>query len=1379
NTGGGNVTLAANGDTVDDDLILQANVEAVGGTGNITLQAGDSIDLQGLNSVLAAGAGNITLQAGTNFNHGNITTGLTNGTNAGSIRMVGGTTIGSGAGLVTLEAPGDIALSIVTADVDSADAIGNLVITADFDGVETGLSNSMGAISDNLTGDAANLIGIDATLSAATGIGHTDDLQTALVTVTATNTTSGKIQLNEVGGALSLTQVTNEDADIVISTVDGDLTAAGAITVVTGSGDIRLSANDFDDSGNGTLTIQAAVTTPDGAIELTSAAHDVKLDAAAAVGTTTGKVTVTAASGPDDGKIVMADGATISGDLVELTAQGDITLGSVSATSSSDTAVVISAQNGGGIIDADNSTGPDITATNGRLVITADNGIGDADALEISVKSLDLQVLQPLSSGKVQITADQSLDVVQAVQSGTGLMDLTVNGTLTILTTASATPNVSTTSGALNLTATGVNGRIVVNGDVATTTGPIDLNAAQDVDVSGTVTSTGGAINIESGTGTDVSGTVSTGTGKVDISTTTSFVLQDGGKISTTGAAGIITIGAGTTATVDGNIQSGDAAINVTSQDQLSLGSTGSISTAAGAIHLQSAIDTVALDASVTSTDGLIDIQAGQDITLGAMDVIHSDNDAVTLDANNDILINGEVSSIGAKVTLLAMEDIEVTSTGVVETDSGEISLETTNGDIAVDGRVETQSDKIDINAGQDVTQASTGSVLSDSGEVVITAGRDVKLSGTNETTSGPMDITAANDLTLTSTGKIATDSATIDLTATTGTIELQQSVSSTSAAITLDAGTDVVMTSNGSVGTSAQIDVDAGNDITMSDGATIISSGKEVILTAVGDITVGRISGTPQVSITSTSGAIIDGGDTGGADLTAAQLLLRAATGIGSTNALETNTVLIAASNSTSGSIQVSNNTGLNDTLVIGEVPIPEGGTLKGITNNGTGTGGISVTNAGALTVNSRITDLNSGGITLVTTGVDNDLTINAAVQASNDQFSGGEVQLTTTGDLVIVDTGEVDDVRGRTVTGNATGNVVFDETSGVKIRSSTGAVVSPTPLLLNVVTPQVSGEGVATVTFDFGHVGAENFYVIVLWDPAFFDRTGLSPAILDGQPIFGIFNSNGIPPATTADFPPEFLAAFQTLVARANAVGPVPPGAVIDGYDQFALAKMFMEEFAGQGSFSTTHTYLANPSKSVPYNPAEEIPITVLLLDDGNITLTSGGTDLGQADETSLAEVPGSGLQGASFVFDLSIEVPQLEAPRSSTVESATITTTTLVERQDTEETQALIDSDSYSEQRTVILEKIAPDGSPARLPNGELLRREYFGSEGQDLLDDLPDLFDRLKEGHWRIYLKQGADAQPQLLRDIELRDGKPAGDDAGTQDRPPTSETEAAP
>ena len=222
-----------------------------------------------------------------------------------------------------------------------------------------------------------------------------------------------------------------------------------------------------------------------------------------------------------------------------------------------------------------------------------------------------------------------------------------------------------------------------------------------------------------------------------------------------------------------------------------------------------------------------------------------------------------------------------------------------------------------------------------------------------------------------------------------------------------------------------------------------------------------------------------------------------------------------------------------------------------------------------------------------------------------------------------------------------------------------------------------------------------------------------------------------------------------------------------------------MFLEGFAGLSSFMTTHTYLANPSKSVPYNPAESIPITVWLLDDGNITFTSGGKDLGQTQQTSLAGVPGDGLQSATFVFDLSIDVPQLEAPRASTVDTSDTATTTLVEQQDTEETQVLIDSDSYSEQRIVILEKIAPDGNLARLPNGELLRREYYGSEGQDLLDDLPDLFDRLKEGHWRIYLKQGADAQPQLLRDIELRDGKPAGDDAGTQDRPPTSETQAAP
>ncbi|MCA9080244.1 MAG: hypothetical protein KDA58_06770, partial [Planctomycetaceae bacterium] len=852
----------------------------------------------------------------------------------------------------------------------------------------------------------------------------------------------------------------------------------------------------------------------------------------------------------------------------------------------------------------------------------------------------------------------------------------------------------------------------------------------------------------------------------------TSLELTDTGNIAS--ISGEIDLQAGTTATLNGVVESDSGAVSVTSTGQLQVGATGGVMTESGPIQLESQQNAVVLGASVTSTDGAIEVVAGTDITLAAGERIHSVNDDVTVTAGNDLFVNGEICSETGDVSLSATDNMTVSATGVIDTNSGNVELKTTDGDIELAGSVSTATGTSMINAGNDVNQADTSILSTGTMALEILAAGSIDLAGQTTSTNGPVDITAGDDLTIHSTAVVESDTSTVQLKATSGKADLAGTVTSNADAVSVDAGTDVLLAATASITAPSTVDVTAGGAITMTDGSVIESTLDAVTMSATNDITLGMVTAATQISLTTTNGAIVDGGDTGGVDLSAPELVLRAGTGIGSKNPLETNTLLIAATNSTSGNIKLANDPGNGETLVIGEVTDGQG-TVTGISNQGTGDGGISVTNVGPIDVNSPLIDANEGGITLQALGTDSDLIINAPVQA---ELTGNSpVVLTTTGDLVINDTGEENDVQGSTVTGDAAGDVVFDETSGVKIRSSTGAVVAPTPLLENLLTPQITGEGVATVTFDFGHTGAENFYFIVLWDPRFIDRTGASPAVLDGQPIFGIFNSNS--GATTTDFPSEFLQALNILQARAAAVGPVPANTIIDGYDQFALDKLGLEAFAGPGSFITTHTYLANPNKDVPYDPSADIPITVLMLDDGNITFRSGGQDLGQTQQTSEAGVPGDGLQGAVFYFDLSIDVPPLEAPRVVVSEAVGTSQTQVLDSQSSEETQMLVESETLSEDQIVIIEKIAPDGTLARLPNGDLMRKELRGSEAQQVLSDLPELLERLQEGHWRIYLQQGADAQPQLIRDLELRDGKPAGDDAGTQDRPPTSDVDSMP
>ena len=94
-----------------------------------------------------------------------------------------------------------------------------------------------------------------------------------------------------------------------------------------------------------------------------------------------------------------------------------------------------------------------------------------------------------------------------------------------------------------------------------------------------------------------------------------------------------------------------------------------------------------------------------------------------------------------------------------------------------------------------------------------------------------------------------------------------------------------------------------------------LFRSSGTITLSANGDITVGRLVTTNDtahaVTITSTSGALLDAGDTGGADIVAAGanavVTITTATGIGAAgNALETEITTLVATITGSGNVNI-----------------------------------------------------------------------------------------------------------------------------------------------------------------------------------------------------------------------------------------------------------------------------------------------------------------------------------------------------------------------------------------------------------------------------------------------------------------------------------------
>ncbi|MFC1830203.1 beta strand repeat-containing protein, partial [Thermodesulfobacteriota bacterium] len=219
----------------------------------------------------------------------------------------------------------------------------------------------------------------------------------------------------------------------------------------------------------------------------------------------------------------------------------------------------------------------------------------------------------------------------------------------------------------------------------------------------------------------------------------------------------------------------------------------------------------------------------------------------------------------------------------------------------------------------------------------------------------------------------------------------------------------------------------------------TALGNNRDVALSTLssGNIRVGNVSAANDTIILTSAGAIEELGpaDTA-ADITTLSIALRAATGIGSLGALETSVSLLAAFNSDSGHILISNSVG--GLLTIGTF---DG--LAGITHTGTGNGNIVLHNAGPLAVSNDVINSAGGDITLTSTNDGNEddhLIIDARVIASG---GDGSVFLNAGTDLIVNDstqTPDISTVGAGMIVGIADRDVLIND--GVTIQSANGVI-------------------------------------------------------------------------------------------------------------------------------------------------------------------------------------------------------------------------------------------------------------------------------------------------------------------------------------------------
>ncbi|MBI5599384.1 MAG: hypothetical protein HY890_06565, partial [Deltaproteobacteria bacterium] len=405
--GSGNIELSTYGGVDGDNIYINNVVSST--SGNIIVDASDDV-LQNSN-ITTGGAGWVLVAAGS-------------GTGNGAITMESGTTTTSGTGGIAYTAYTDILLSLL-----NAGATGDVDVTADSDG------NGTGAISDN-NGGGNNINADTATLYAAEGIGSGNALETTIANLTAENTTSGNIQIDNTGDMnIVAPGVSNSGGGDIIITVASDLNINADVTADTG--DIDLLASDSITQATATT-----VSTGGGNVNLQADADD---DGTGGI-TQNGTATITSGNG----NITLTAGTSTGGEDVAITSL-DAGTGDVNVTTFA-----------GAITDNDGIDDTDITADTANLA--AATGIGTAlDAIDTDIAELNATT----TTGGIYVEETDEIHLTNVV-AGAG--DVVITNAMDTMWVS----YVEATTGGVHLTALG--GSILDGSD-----GPgIDIVAADD-----------------------------------------------------------------------------------------------------------------------------------------------------------------------------------------------------------------------------------------------------------------------------------------------------------------------------------------------------------------------------------------------------------------------------------------------------------------------------------------------------------------------------------------------------------------------------------------------------------------------------------------------------------------------------------------------------------------------------------------------------------------------------------------------------------------------------------------------------------------------------------------------------------------------------------
>ena len=1087
-------------------------------------------------------------------------------------------------------------------------------------------------------------------------------------------------------------------------TVDAtrDLTTTSGSVIQSHSGPMTLTIGDDVlhagriETGSGPLTMNVADTmdvsgqiVSDRGVVTLDIGHDLRFTATALVQSVSGDITMTAGTATPacDGELFMADGAVI-----------DAGSGLVTMTADDDITL-------GQVITTNSTVDAIRITTNCAAIIDG----GDAGAANIVAESA---------------TARVTLRAVTGIGSATGGgADAAIETSVAHLDAVNASNHDVRVSGDVRIDEVNANGFSIRQ---------IDQQGAGEVAITSqgsivVTTPTDGGSGIHARTG---SIRVSAENNRSDIDIRHA-IDTTGGRITLLADNDILVGESGNGVT--GQIQSQGGNITVLADDDANAdaGSGGVLLMRDGAV--------------IDAATGTIEMWADEDITLASIQTTNSTGTAVTLVTRSGGIVDGGdtdrdivADSVGAVVTISAV-------TGVGSGDA----LET--------------------------TIASLNATNSSSGHVRLNELNAITLERVSQSGGGRVDVVTTNGTITVDNQGLATNAISVgglgtlqlDANGATSDIVVRNGIQTVGGAMTLLADNDMTFEADGdikSISGNVTITADQDNggtdsgEVVMANGAVLNAGTGTITVTADGSITLGSVqttnATTSAVRLTSREGGVIDGGDTHRdiiADAVGSQVTILSATGVGSTNSLETTIAALNVTNSTSGNVRVDE----QNALAIQHIGQQGGGSVVATTR-------------GMLTVAASGTGITSlgGTVTLTAVGASSDVLVDAPITVIG---GSGDITLTGERDVVIHDTGVANDVwvagagmiritatSGVIVLGSQNPNTTSDVTqhtvaNDVILRTGTGAVTNSLPLVFNVQSPQVTSLGGVSLSMEIGRPGEHNITVTVFWGDGTFTTTTFADP---GNYTFEHqYRGNPNPDNQSAPILVNVQVSHdpQVVLTARNVNTPVgsfpdigvlnPPPVPAQNINTDLSRSVYVTDTrpAEAGPF-------AGVNSKVFTAPGNEAQPGAVIFQDTRVLAT-------------VIPVPGEGL--ASFPFDVTPPVTLLAIPEATKFLDILQQGGVQLSDSSSSRTEAVRSDDTQLAERLVTLEVLSPDG--------DVKQRVVLP---ETVLEEMLEVIGRLPDGKYRFLLQEPGEERQRLLLEFEVRQGKIA-DDTEASDRPPSN------